>query len=111
MWRSRREGGRAGRRREGNTSCSRCRRRGGLQLGFGRGEFFGFAGGGEGAGFVAAVAEGFIFRLAAAAEGNDGAAGETVFAAFGVADDEIAFDAEGSVIDDGDFGRGHRFRW
>jgi hypothetical protein len=54
------------------------------ELWFWRGEFAGFDGVGEAAGFVGAVAERFVLGLAATAEAQSGAAAESEGASFGV---------------------------
>jgi len=59
-----------------------------------RSEFAGDHGIGETASFVAAVAEGLVLRMAAAAEAQGGAPGQAERAAVGVDQFEIAFDAE-----------------
>jgi len=53
---------------------------------------------------MGAVAEGLVRRLAAAAQADFVAAAQAEGVAVGVADFEIAFDANGSVIHDADFG-------
>ena len=53
------------------------------------------------------VAEGFVGGVAAAAQADGGAPGEAEGLALRVEDFEIAFDADGAVAVDGDFGGGH----
>lgn len=56
---------------------------------------------------VTAIAKRLIGGLAAAAEGNDGAAGEAERGTRGVEDFELAFNADGTIGGDGDFGGWH----
>lgn len=57
--------------------------------------------------FMASVAEGFVGGVAAAAQGNHGAAGEAEGLALWVENLEVAFDTDGAVAIDGDFRCGH----
>jgi len=77
---------------------------------FGRGEFAGFALGSEAVAAVGAVAEGLVFGEPAAAKRDDGTTGEAVGVAFRILYGEVAFDADGSVVEDGDFSC-HETRW
>ena len=80
-----------------------------LEFGLGRGKFTGGHGVGEAGARVGAVAEWLVGRLAAAAERNDGTAGQPEGGAGGVQNLEVAFDTDGPVAENGDFS-GH-FRW
>ncbi len=50
------------------------------------------------------VAEGLVVAQSAAAKANGGASGEVIRIAFGVNNLEVAFDADGSVIENRNFG-------
>lgn len=63
-------------------------------------------GGSEGAGLVASVAERFVLGSTAAAERDDRSSGEVEDVAVLILEDEVAFDAQGGVVLDGDHG-GH----
>ena len=56
---------------------------------------------------VSAIAEGGVCRLATAAESDGGASAEAERIAGLVDDFEIAFDADGTVVEDCHFGAGH----
>ena len=56
------------------------------------------------------VAERFVFRQAATAQADDRAAGEAEFLSAGVIDGEVAFEADGSIAENGGFD-GHRKGW
>jgi hypothetical protein len=75
-----------------------------LELWLWSGKFAGDDQVGEAAGFVGAVAEGFVRRVAAATEADGGASGEVEGVAGGVDDFEVAFNADRAVAIDGDFG-------
>jgi hypothetical protein len=68
-------------------------------------EFTGDYGIGKGAGFVGAIAEGFVGGLAATAEAYGSTASEAEDPAFRVDDFEVPFDAKGTVVIYGDFRR------
>ena len=70
----------------------------------GRGEVAGFAGALEAGAAVGAVAEGLVFRVAAAAEGDHCPAGEAELLAHRVVDREVAFETKGTIIVYGYFG-------
>ena len=71
-----------------------------LQLRLGRRELAGRHGIGEALAGVGAVTERLVGRQTASAEGNHGTAGESEGGAGGVQDLEVAFDADGPVIED-----------
>jgi hypothetical protein len=56
---------------------------------------------------VAAIAEGFIFRKAAAAQSDGSAAGKAESSAGGIDNFEVAFDTNRTVRETDDFGCGH----
>ncbi len=70
-----------------------------------------FAGRSESVGLVATIAKRLVRGVAATAQGDDGAAAEAEFLAFGVMNAEVAFDANRSVVVDCDFRRCHALRW
>ncbi len=79
-----------------------------LQLRFGRRQFASLYLGFEALASMRAVAEGFVLRMAAAAQRNYGAAGEAELLAGGIADANDAFDAQRAIVQHGYFGVSHR---
>ena len=77
---------------------------------FGRREFAGFALRTKAVASVSTVTERFIFGQTATTKRDYGSSTEAVVVSFRVSNSELAFDAEGAIIHNGNFRR-HATRW